>query len=118
LLHYLLQENDSDSDIAIEFGLHHLMMHLVSSFDADVREAALRGLLELVKARKDCSTCGSSIVKGDERLRQILKDRIKAISRVKAMSLFMSQEDLSAAKEERQLLDSLWTTIFNEPSSL
>ncbi|CAD5330567.1 unnamed protein product [Arabidopsis thaliana] len=112
LLHYLLQENDSDSDIAIEFGLHHLMMHLVSSFDADVREAALRGLLELVKARKDCSTCGSSILKGDERLRQILKDRIKAIS------LFMSQEDLSAAKEERQLLDSLWTTFYNEHSSL
>jgi len=112
LLHYLLQENDSDSDIAIEFGLHHLMMHLVSSFDADVREAALRGLLELVKARKDCSTCGSSILKGDERLRQILKDRIKAIS------LFMSQEDLSAAKEERQLLDSLWTPFYNEHSSL
>lgn len=87
------------------------MMHLVSSIDADVREAALQGLLELAKARKECSTCGSSLEKGDEKLRQILKDRIEGIT-------LMSQEDLSAAKEERQLLDSLWITLYNEPSSL
>lgn len=86
-------------------------MHLVSSIDADIREAALRGLLELAKGRKNCTTCGSSIEKGDVKLRQILEDRIKEIS-------LMSQEDLSAAKEERQLLNSLWITFYNEPSSL
>lgn len=110
MLHYLLQENDSDCDIAIDLGFHRLMMNLVSSSDADVREAALRGLLDLAKDRKYC-ICGSTIEKGDEKLRQILQDRIKGIS-------FMSQEDLSAAKEERQLLDSLWITLYNEPSSL
>ncbi|EOA21143.1 hypothetical protein CARUB_v10001487mg [Capsella rubella] len=111
LLHYLLQENGLDSDIAIQLGFHHLMMHLVSSIDADVREAALRGLLKLTEARKECSTCGSIIEKGDEKLRQILEDRIKGIS-------LMSQEDLSAAKEERELLNSLWITFYNEPSTL
>ncbi|ESQ40133.1 hypothetical protein EUTSA_v10014140mg [Eutrema salsugineum] len=110
LLHYLLQENDSDYDIAIELGLHGLMIHLVSSFDADIREAALRGLLELAKNRKLC-TCGSSLGKDNEKLRQILEDQIKGIS-------LLSQEDLSAAEEERQLLDSLWVTLYNEPSSL
>lgn len=30
----------------------------------------------------------------------------------------MSPEDLGAAKEERQLVDSLWNTCYNEPSSL
>ncbi|KAL1200554.1 hypothetical protein V5N11_032954 [Cardamine amara subsp. amara] len=104
LLHYLLQKNDSDCNIAIELGLHHLMMHLVSSIDADIREAALRGLLELAKGRKNCTTCDSSIEIGNEKVRQILEDRIKGIS-------LMSQEDLSASKEERQVLDSLWITF-------
>ncbi|KAG2335036.1 hypothetical protein Bca4012_016019 [Brassica carinata] len=80
-----------------------LMMNLVSSSDVDTRDASLRGLLALAKARK-CCTCGSSIEKGDEKLRQILEDRIKAIS-------LMSEEDRSAAEEERQLLDSLWITL-------
>uniref|UniRef100_A0A803R8X4 Uncharacterized protein n=2 Tax=Cannabis sativa TaxID=3483 RepID=A0A803R8X4_CANSA len=30
----------------------------------------------------------------------------------------MSPEDLGAAREERHLVDSLWQTYFNEPSSL
>jgi hsp70-interacting protein len=111
LLHYLLQENDSDCDIAIELGFHGLLMRLVSSSDADVREAALRGLLDLTKDRKHC-ICGSTIKKEDnEKLRQILQERIEGIS-------FMSPEDLSAAKEERELLDSLWIAFYNEPSFL
>ncbi|KAF8089845.1 hypothetical protein N665_0496s0051 [Sinapis alba] len=104
LLHYILQENDdSDCGIATKLGFQGLMMNLVSSSDADIREAALRGLLALAKGRK-CCTCGSSIGKGDDKLRQILEDRIKAIS-------LMSEEDRSAAEEERQLLDSLWITF-------
>lgn len=104
MLHYILQENDdSDCGIATKLGFQGLMMNLVSSSDADIREAALRGLLALAKGRK-CCTCGSSIGKGDDKLRQILEDRIKAIS-------LMSEEDRSAAEEERQLLDSLWITF-------
>ncbi|CAH2074511.1 unnamed protein product, partial [Thlaspi arvense] len=110
LLHYLLQENDSDCDIAIELGFHRLMMRLVSSSDADIREAALRGLLELAKDGKYC-ICGSSIEKDGEKLRRFLEERIKGIS-------LMSQEELSAAEDERQLLNSLWITFYNEPSSL
>ncbi|XP_010543280.1 PREDICTED: hsp70 nucleotide exchange factor fes1-like [Tarenaya hassleriana] len=109
LLHYLQHENDTDCNIASELGFPHVMMHLASSEDADIREAALRGLLELAKDRNDGSGC--SIEKDDEKLRQILEERVKGIS-------LMSPEDLGAAKEERQLVDSLWNTCYNEPSSL
>ncbi|VVB12919.1 unnamed protein product [Arabis nemorensis] len=104
LLHYLLQENDSDCDIAIQLGFPRLMMCLVSSVDADVRVAALRGMLELAKDRK-CLTCGSSIEK--DKLQQILEDRVKGIR-------LMSQEDRTAAEEEKQLLDSLWIKFSNK----
>ncbi|KFK24600.1 hypothetical protein AALP_AA8G000300 [Arabis alpina] len=104
LLLYLLQENDSDCDIAIKLGFPRLLINLVSSIDADIREASLRGLLDLTKHRK-CLACGSTPEK-DEKLRQILEDRIKGIN-------VMSQEDHEAAQEEKQLLDSLWIRFFN-----
>jgi hsp70-interacting protein len=85
------------------------MMHLASSEDAEVREAALRGLLELArdKTKEDDGRLGEE----DEKLKQVLQERINGIS-------LMSPEDLGAAKDERRLVDSLWNTCYNEPSSL
>lgn len=109
LIHYLLQENTSDCSVVSELGFPRLMMHLVSSEDAQVREAALRGLHELARVKPGGNIVSSS---GDEdKLKQILQERIDAIT-------LMSDEDLGAAREERQLVDSLWNTCYNEPSSL
>lgn len=85
------------------------MVHLASSEYADVREAALRGLLEL--ARDETGGDKGRLCEDDEKLKQLLQERIQGISS-------MSAEDLDAAREERQLVDSLWKTCFNEPSSL
>lgn len=104
-----MQENYADSNVITELGFPRTMMHLASSEDAQVREAALSGLLELAKHKTDES--GSSMSDDDTKLKQILQDRIESIS-------LMSPEDLGAAKEERQLVDSLWSAYFNEPSSL
>lgn len=109
LIQYLLQENSSDSNIVTELGFPRVMMHLASSEDADVREASLRGLLELARG-KTAETRGR-LAEEDEKLKQLLEERINGIS-------LMSPEDLGAAMEERQLLDSLWTTCYKEPSSL
>ncbi|KAI4354530.1 hypothetical protein L6164_003383 [Bauhinia variegata] len=109
LIHYLLNENSADCNIANELGFPRIMMHLVSSEDADVREGALRGLLGLARDKKDGTT--SRLGEDDEKLKQLLQDRINGIS-------LMSAEDLGAAREEGQLVDSLWDTCFNEPSSL
>lgn len=109
LLHYLLHENSSDCDIVTELGFPRLMMHLAASDDADVREAALRGLLELTRDKDDgTSAC---LHEDDEKLKQLLQERIKGIS-------LMSQDDLGAAREERQLVDSIWNACYKEPSSL
>ncbi|OIW18900.1 hypothetical protein TanjilG_25343 [Lupinus angustifolius] len=105
LIHYLLHENRSDCNIVNELGFPRTLMHLASSEDSDVREAALRGLLELARDRKDES------LEDAEKMKQLLQERINGIS-------LMSAEDLGAAKEERHLVDSLWSTCFNEPSSL
>lgn len=108
MIQYLLKENNLDCNIVTELGLPRLMVHLVSSDDSNVREAALGGLLELARDR----TSGSSTVLAEEdKLKQILENRIEDISS-------MSAEDLGAAREERQLVDSLWSTCYNEPSSL
>lgn len=109
LIHYLLHENRADCDVVAELGLPRIMMHIASSEDGDVREAALRGLLELARDETDKSSSESS--EDDEKLKQLLEKRIKDISS-------MSAEDLDAAREERHLVDSLWSTCYNEPSSL
>ncbi|KAL7265331.1 hypothetical protein ACSBR1_003158 [Camellia fascicularis] len=111
LIHYLLHENWSDCYVVTELGFPRIMMHLASSEDAEVREAALRGLLELSRDRPGGTTNGSSLGDEDEKLKQILQERINGIS-------LMSPEDLGAAKEERQLVDSLWNACYKEPSSL
>lgn len=105
LIHYLLRENRSDCNIANELGFPRTLMHLASSEDSDVREAALRGLLELARNTKDGTEEDS------EKMKQLLQERINDISS-------MSAEDLGVVREERQLVDSLWSTCFNEPSSL
>ncbi|KOM58153.1 hypothetical protein LR48_Vigan11g118700 [Vigna angularis] len=105
LIHYLLHENNSDCNIVNELGFPRMFMHLASSEDSDVREAALRSLLELARITKDRSEEDS------EKMKQLLQERISNIS-------LMSAEDLGVVREERQLVDSLWTSCFNEPSSL
>ncbi|OIT01141.1 PREDICTED: uncharacterized protein LOC109229471 [Nicotiana attenuata] len=110
LIHYLLNENRSDCAVVTELGFPRIFMHLASSEDGEVREGALRGLLDLGGDRTAQAADGSSS-EDDEKLKQILQERIKGISA-------MSPEDRGAAKEERQLVDSLWNTCYNEPSSL
>lgn len=110
LLHYLLRENQSDCNVATELGFPRTMMHLASSEDPTVREAALQGLLELTRGKADNSP-SSSIIEDDEKMKELLEERIKGIT-------MMSPEDLGAAKEERQLVDSLWNAFYNEPSLL
>ncbi|KAK9291203.1 hypothetical protein L1049_009391 [Liquidambar formosana] len=109
LIHYLLHENNSDCNVVSELGFPRIMLHLASSDDADVREAALRGLLEL--AQDKTGEGSSSLGTEDEKLKQILQERIKGISS-------MSPDDLGAVREERQLVDSLWNACYKEPSSL
>ncbi|KAJ4849165.1 hypothetical protein Tsubulata_028905 [Turnera subulata] len=109
LIDYLLHENASDCSIVTELGFPRLMVHLASSADADVREAALRGLVELARDKNGGNNSGH--IEDEEKLKQILQERIKDIG-------LMSQEDLGAAREERQLVDSLWRSCYNEPSSL
>ncbi|XP_058099328.1 hsp70 nucleotide exchange factor fes1-like isoform X2 [Magnolia sinica] len=108
LIQYLLHENNSDCSVAVELGFPRIMMHLASSDDTEVREAALRGLLELTR---DKAAGTSSLNNEDEKLRQILQGRINDIS-------LMGPEDLGAAREEWQLVDSLWNACYDEPSSL
>lgn len=103
LIQYLLQENPSDCNVVTELGFPRIMRHLAGSEDPEVREGALSGLYELAKVEKGETE--------DEKFKQVLQDRINDIS---AMSL----EDLAAVREERQLVDSLWTAYYNEPSSL
>lgn len=91
-----------------ELGFPRIMIHLASSEDADVREAALHALLEIANDKTGSNTGGLG---EDEKLKQLLQERINGISK-------MSPEDLGAAREERQLVDSLWNTCYNEPSSL
>lgn len=85
------------------------MMHLASSDDASVREAALLALLELARGKADETT--GHFWDEDDKMKQLLEERIASIS-------MMSQEELGAAREERQLVDSLWNACYNEPSSL
>ncbi|GJN22838.1 hypothetical protein PR202_gb10438 [Eleusine coracana subsp. coracana] len=108
LTQYLLHNNKTDRSVATELGLPRLMMHLASSDDSLVREAALGGLLEL--AQDKTPGAGNSLPDQDK-LKEILKSRIEGIST-------MDPEDLNAAREERQLVDLLWKECYNEPSSL
>ncbi|KMT11049.1 hypothetical protein BVRB_5g111390 [Beta vulgaris subsp. vulgaris] len=109
LLHYLLRESQSDRYVVTELGFPRIMMHLASSDDASVREAALLALLELARGKADETT--GHFWDEDDKMKQLLEERIASIS-------MMSQEELGAAREERQLVDSLWNACYNEPSSL
>ncbi|CAI9287556.1 unnamed protein product [Lactuca saligna] len=105
LIQYLLQENPSDCSVVTELGFPRILRHLAGSEDAEVREGALSGLHELAKVES------SVVEKDDEKFKKVLEDRINDIS-------MMSLEDLAAVREERQLVDSLWTAYYNEPSLL
>ncbi|KAL9659790.1 hypothetical protein QQ045_024599 [Rhodiola kirilowii] len=108
LIHYLLHENNADCHLVSELGFPRIMLHLASSEDGEVREAALKGLLQLAKDEKSGKL---SVGEDQEKMKQVLQERIKNIAE-------MSSDDLIAAREERQLVDSLWSTCYNEPSSL
>ncbi|GMH23069.1 hypothetical protein Nepgr_024912 [Nepenthes gracilis] len=113
LIQYLLYENRADCNVVTELGFPRIMTHLVSSYDLGVREAALGGLLELARCEdhEASGSGGGSMRKEDDRLKHLLEERIDHISS-------MSAEDLGATKEERQLVNSLWSARFNEPSPL
>lgn len=110
LVQYLLHENQSDRNVVTELGFPSIIMHLASSKDAQVREAALRGLLELEQNRVE-QTGGCCPSEEDGKLKEVLQERIEGIN-------VMSPEDLGAAMEERHLVDALWRARFDEPSSL
>ncbi|XP_010515885.1 PREDICTED: uncharacterized protein LOC104791648 isoform X3 [Camelina sativa] len=106
LIHYLLQESNSDCKIARDLVFPRIMIHLASNEDLEVREFALRGLLELAREVSE-----RNLDRADVNLRQLLEERTRRI-------IVMSDEDLCAAREERQLVDSLWTICYDEPSHL
>ncbi|MCL7031262.1 hypothetical protein MKW94_007155, partial [Papaver nudicaule] len=94
LVQYLLQENSSDCNVITELGFRRTMMHLVSGESPDVRAVV------------------SSVASTDnEKLKQILKDRVNGISA-------MSKYELGAVIKESQLIDLLWSVCYNEASSL
>ncbi|KAL5567524.1 hypothetical protein UlMin_024099 [Ulmus minor] len=88
----------SDCNIVYELGFPRIMLHLASSEDVEIAQDKTDGL-------------SGKLVGEDEKLKQLLQDRINGISS-------MSPEDLGAAKEKRHLVDSLWITCYNKPSSL
>lgn len=110
MVQYLLHENRSDSSIVTELGFPAIIMHLASSKDGQVREAALRGLLELEQNRVE-QTGGCCPSEEDGKLKEVLQERIEGIN-------VMSPEDLGAAMEESHLVDALWRARYDEPSSL
>ncbi|XP_020179504.1 uncharacterized protein [Aegilops tauschii subsp. strangulata] len=107
LTQYLLN-NKADRNVAAEIGLPNQLIHLASSDDSGVREAALGGLLELAR---DKTPAASNALPDQDKLKDVLKSRIEGISA-------MDADDLQAAREERQLVDSLWKECYGEPSSL
>ncbi|KAF2619747.1 hypothetical protein F2Q68_00041476 [Brassica cretica] len=106
LIHYLLQESNSDCRIVRDLGFPRIMIHLASNQDLEVREFALRGLLELTREESE-----RNLDRADVNLRQLLEERTRRI-------IAMSEEDLCAAREERELVDILWTVCYDEPSLL
>lgn len=108
LTHYLLSESHSDCSVFAQLGFPQLMMRLASSDDSGVREAALGGLLELAR---DTTLGNRNLLAEHDRLRRLLRGRMESIRT-------MTPEDLDAAREERQLVDSLWITCYHEPSML
>ncbi|XP_019059366.1 PREDICTED: uncharacterized protein LOC104823413 [Tarenaya hassleriana] len=110
LIHYLLRESNSDCKIVKDLGFPRVMIHLASNDDMEIREFALRGLLELAREESDRRSI-RNLGRVDSKLKQLLEERIQGI-------IHMSPEDQSAVREERQLLDTLWSIYYEEPSGL
>ena len=104
MIQYLLHESESDRAAAVDLGLRRQMLHLAASEDPDTREAALHCLLEL-------NMVAPPPDEDKKRLRQVLESRAQRISK-------MGPDDLNAAREERHLVDAIWSECFDEPSYL
>lgn len=109
VLQYLLHENPNDNSIAADLGFIRLLTSLVGDSNADIRQEALHNLVELAQNGKVGKE--AQVLEDSGHLRQVLGSQIDMIQSMKP-------EDIEAVKEERLLLDSLWQTCFNEPSSL
>ncbi|CAM6098192.1 unnamed protein product [Calypogeia fissa] len=106
VLLYLLQENPKDAKVVSDLGLTRVLISLLSSQDADIRQAALSCLVE---TSKNVGLEAAAETRGQ--LKQLLSQRIEEIKQ-------LGPDDQAAAKEECYLIDSLWKLAFNEPSPL
>lgn len=109
LIHYLLNEIPSDCGTVTNIGFRRSLMHLALSVDPEVREAALRCLVELARYRGGDGTKGILTKEEVVELNRVVGERIEGIIK-------MPPSELEVVKEERQLLDSLWN-MFNEDQS-
>ena len=109
MLHYLLHENPNDNSIAADLGFSKPLVSLVVADDVDIRQTALRNLVEM--ARNEKFNDHAEEKENTMNLRRALESRIEQIRS-------MDPEELSVVKEERALIDSLWEMCFHEPSLL
>ncbi|XP_021900108.1 hsp70 nucleotide exchange factor fes1-like [Carica papaya] len=118
----IVQNNPQSQQLVMEAnGLESLLSNFTSDPDVTVRTKALGAISSLIRHNKQGITvfrlangyAGLRDALGSEsvKFQRLLEKRIKDISS-------MSAEDLDAAREERHLVDSLWSTCYNEPSSL
>lgn len=95
VLIYLVQVNTSDSRVAVELGFLGLLLKLASSEDADVREAALGALMEILR------NCPASSIPSDA------KEQCKKMFCSRDESNDFPLGDFATSEEERHLLDAL-----------
>ncbi|KAM3325498.1 hypothetical protein P3S67_000623 [Capsicum chacoense] len=105
LIHYLLHENRSDCNVVTELGFPQVLMHIASSEDGEVRQGACEDFLSLPKTGQERMLAPHLLKK--------MRNSSK-YSRRESRGFPLSPEDLDAAKEERQLVDSLWNICYNE----
>eukprot|EP00850_Spirogloea_muscicola_P012404 SM000080S22919 [mRNA] locus=s80:101257:107523:+ [translate_table: standard] len=102
LLAYLLQENPTERVVANKLAFARPLTRLLSSANADVRQASLQALLQLVQQSADKAVEIGSSVPG---LKEKLQERMTEIAS-------LSKEDLAAAREERHLTDAVWQSCY------
>uniref|UniRef100_A0A453MAG8 Nucleotide exchange factor Fes1 domain-containing protein n=1 Tax=Aegilops tauschii subsp. strangulata TaxID=200361 RepID=A0A453MAG8_AEGTS len=86
---------------------HAALKDALGSDDARLQRKALH----LTQYLLNNKAAASNALPDQDKLKDVLKSRIEGISA-------MDADDLQAAREERQLVDSLWKECYGEPSSL